>query len=164
VFEAERSDERVMREPPRRREELLFGPGEVALSLAQGGGFLLALLGFYVLALDVAPETAARGAVFVALALGNLALALSDSIASGGLFAAHRRIYWIIVAAICGALGAVFFVPPLRSMFGVVAPPPFLLGWALALAAVSGAWAFAVKRGGAWLRAERRLGEMGANQ
>jgi Ca2+-transporting ATPase len=155
VFEAERSDEKAMREPPRRRDEVLFGSYEVGLSVLQGAGLLFAVLGFYMFALDAGPERAARGAAFVALTLGNLAYALADSVSSGGVFAPHRRVYWAIVAAITAALVLVFAVPPFSAMFGVAAPPLRLLGWALALAAMSGAWALAVKRLGARLKARR---------
>lgn len=155
VFEAERSDEKAMREPPRRRDETLFGPVEIMLSVLQGAGFLLALLGFYVWALSVAPASEARGAAFIALVLGNLAFALADSISGGGLFAPHRRTYWIIAGAVALALFMVFALAPLSAMFAVTTPTLRLIGLSIALAAAIGLWAIVVKRDGARFKTTR---------
>lgn len=141
VFEAEPASAHAMRHPPRRRDEPLFGPRQVSLALMQGAGVLAVVLGIYVWALGHAPESQARGAAFLTLVAGNLALALADASSSGGrLFAPHRRIYWTITAAASGALALIFGVPGLAAIFKVAPPSPGLLFGALALAMIGGGW------------------------
>lgn len=155
VFESERSEEKAMLQPPRRPDEALYGSYELALSLAQGAGFLLAVLGFYIVALGAVSEREARGAAFLALTLGNLAFALADSASSGSIFAAHRRIYWFIAAAIGGALVPVFALAPLSDMFGVAPPPVIWFVSAITLAGASGGWALLLRRASVWIRSRR---------
>lgn len=156
VFEAERSEEKAMRAPPRRPDEPLFGSFELALAAMQGVGFCLAVLGLYVWALGAATESEARGAAFLTLILGNLAFALADSISVGGLFAPHRRAYWMIATIIGAALVLVFAIPLFRVMFEVSLPSTPLLGVSLGLSLSIGVWAFGLKRAGAWLRAKSK--------
>jgi Ca2+-transporting ATPase len=140
VFEAEPSSAGAMRRPPRRRGETLFGPRQIWAALIQGLVLLGAVLGLYAWSLSHFPEAQARGAAFLALALGNLVLALSDSAASLNLFGRHRRIYWAIVAFVALALAAVFCIPGPAAMFEVERPAPGLLALALAAALVGGGW------------------------
>jgi Ca2+-transporting ATPase len=158
VFESERSEVRAMQAPPRGRDETLFGPYEVGLSALQGIFLLISVLWLYVWALQGYPEAHARGAAFISLTLGNLALALANSISSGDIFAPHRRAYWVIAALIGGALLAVFTAPPLSAMFRVAPPPATLLVPALGLAAAAGALAAALKGSSRWRRGWRAAG------
>ena len=130
-----------MRRPPRRRSEPLFGPRHIGLALVQGLGVLAVVLGLYTWALRVGyGEATARGGAFLALVAGNLALALTDSASSGRIFAAHRRIYWLIVMAVALAMTAVFTVPLLAELWQVALPDARLLLVALAAALVGGGW------------------------
>ena len=141
VFEGEPSETAAMRRPPRPRDELLFGPRQLALALLQGAGVLGGVFGLYAWALGRWPEGEARGAAFLALAAGNLAMALGDAMSSEGrLFAPHRRVFWAIAAAVGAALGLVLTFPPAAAVFQVARPPAPLLLTALAVAAVSGGW------------------------
>jgi Ca2+-transporting ATPase len=141
VFEGEPSEAAAMRRPPRPRDELLFGPRQLALALAQGAGVLAGVFGLYAWALDGWPEAQARGAAFLALAAGNLVMALGDAMsAEGRLFAPHRRVFWAIAAAVAGALALILTVPALAAVFQVARPPAPLLAAALAVAVVSGGW------------------------
>ncbi|MBL8551361.1 MAG: cation-translocating P-type ATPase [Hyphomonadaceae bacterium] len=146
VFEAERSDARAMLQPPRGRDETLFGTRELATAIAQGAGLLVGVLALYAWGLQSLPEAQARGAAFLALVVGNLVLALADSMASGDLFARHRRIYWLIVSAVAGALVLVFAARPLADMFGIASAPLAWMTGSVALAAATGVWAALVKR------------------
>ena len=146
VFEAEPGAANAMRFPPRRRDESLFGPAQLGLALLQGLGVLVGVFGVYVWALGQYPETEARGAAFLALVIGNLALALADASSAGGrLFEPHRKIYWMISAAAGAVLILVLTVPPLAAVFKVSPPHPPLLGLALLVAVLGGGW-FGVAR------------------
>ncbi len=139
VFEVEPSAPRAMRQPPRPRDEALFGPRHIGLALAQGGAILACVLGLYVWALGAGyGEPAARGAAFIALVVGNLTLALTDSAASGNIFAPHRRIYWMIAAAIGGVVAAVLTVPAFAEIFKIALGGPVLTAAALAAAVAGG--------------------------
>ena len=141
VFEAEPGAASAMQRPPRHRNEALFGPVQIGLALLQGSSVLVGVLGVYVWSLGRYPETEARGAAFLALAVGNLVLALADASSSGGqLFAPHRKIYWIIASAAGGVLALILTVPPLAGLFKVAPPHLPLLMLVLAVASVSGGW------------------------
>jgi len=151
VFEAEPSDAAAMRQPPRRRDEPLFGPAQIGRAALQGLGVLAGVFGLYVWALGGWPEAVARGAAFIALVIGNLGLALADSAGSGRLFAPYRRSYWLIATAIVAVLVGVFSVPAFAAVFGVARPDATLLGAALATAVIAGGWMPLVDRAKRWL-------------
>ncbi len=138
VFEAERADARSMRRPPRPREEPLFGARQLGLALAQGSGLLAIVFALYAWLLTLVPEEQARGAAFVCLGIGNLAIALADSMSNGAVFAPHRRIFWTIAAAVAGIMAAVMSAPALARMFAVA--PSTWLFLALFGAVMAGGW------------------------
>ena len=106
VFEAEPSEGDAMTKPPRSDTASLFGPRQIAFGALQGVVILSGVLGFYVWMLAQAPETEARAAAFIALAIANMVLALTDSATSGvSLFDPHRRIFWLICASAVIVLG-----------------------------------------------------------
>ena len=151
VFENEPSGAGAMKRPPRRSDEALFGSSQIGLALAQGAGVLAGVLGIYLWALGAASADEARGAAFVTLVLANLVLALTDAMSMDGrLFAAHRRIYWAIVAGIGFILLLVFVWPPLAAMFKVASPPTPLLAASIFIALVSGSWYGAAERVRMW--------------
>jgi Ca2+-transporting ATPase len=156
VFEAEPSNKQAMKQPPRRADEALFGPLDGLAALAQGAGLLVGVLCLYAWALSQAPEAEARAAAFIGLIAGNLALALVDSFSSGQLFAAHRRSYWTIVFGVTAALALIVSVPALGELFSLSAPGGTLLLGALAVTAVSSAWAALLRLLGRRARAPRR--------
>lgn len=140
VFEAEPSDARAMKRPPRRRDEALFGWAQVGLALLQGLAVLAGVLGVYLWALGEYPEAEARGAAFMALILANLVLALADVAASGKLLAPHRLAFWIIAAAIIVLLAVIVSVAPVAAVFKVAAPDPLLLAVVVIVAVLGGGW------------------------
>lgn len=146
VFEAEPSDRDAMKRPPRRTNEALFGPVQMLFALLQGMSVLAGVLGLYAWALAAFPgaEAEARGAAFLALVIGNLALALTDTASSGRLLAPHRRIYWLIVLVVAVVLTIVLTAPPVASVFRVALPNPELLLVALAVGVLSGGWTAAL--------------------
>ena len=142
VFEGEPSEERAMKVPPRRPDEALFGPAQIMIALLQGASVLAGVFCLYWWALAAAlhTEQAARGAAFLALVVGILMLALTDSASAGRLFAPHRRAYWLIVAAVVVVLTLVFSVPSMATMFAVSLSGVPLLLTALAVGVVTGGW------------------------
>jgi Ca2+-transporting ATPase len=142
VFEAEPSDRKAMQRPPRRSGELLFGRRELVMAVLQGAGILAAVFGLYwwLLTFSGAAEPAARGAAFIALVVGNLILALTDSASSGRIFAPHRRLYWAIVAAVALVLTLVFTIDPVSAIFAVDMPEAGLLALAVAMGLIGGGW------------------------
>jgi Ca2+-transporting ATPase len=102
---------------------------------------LAGVLGLYLWALQNGPEAEARGAAFLALVVGNLVLALSDSLAPGGkLFARHRVAYWLIAGVAVLALAVALEAPWLEAIFRMTQPSPLVLIAAFVVAIVSGAW------------------------
>jgi Ca2+-transporting ATPase len=141
VFEGEPGAADAMERPPRKADEPLFGPRQIALALLQGGGMLAGVLGLYAWALVNFPEAQARGAAFLALVVGNLVLALADAMsADGKLFDRHHWIYGVIAFAAAGVLAIVLAVPGVGTVFKVAAPSAVLLLIALSVALVSGGW------------------------
>jgi Ca2+-transporting ATPase len=141
VFEGEPSEAGAMRQPPRRRDETLFGSRQAILAMLQGGVLLGSVLGLYLWALGRTPVPEARGAAFLALVLGNLALALTDAMASGGrVLAPHRRPYWLIAGVACALLAMILLVPAAGRMFEVSRPASAMLGLAVGVALLGGSW------------------------
>jgi P-type Ca2+ transporter type 2C len=142
VFEAEPSEKGAMRRPPRRSDEALFGRRQILNALMQGAGVLAGVFTLYwvllhTLSVDV---PVARGAAFVALVTGNLALALADSASSGRIFAPHRRIFWGIAAAVVLVMTLVFAIPQVAAIFAVAPADPRLLAAAIGVGACCGGW------------------------
>lgn len=142
VFESEPADRGSMRRPPRRRDAALFGGRQIGVAVLQGLGVLAGVLALYIWMLTAvqAGEAAARGGAFVALVVGVMTLALTDSAASARVFARHRRIYWAIALAIGAVLALIFSVPPIASVFDVAPPTPGQLATALAVGLLAGGW------------------------
>jgi len=149
AFEGEPSEVAAMTRPPRRADEGLFGPRQLGAALIQGASILVGVLGLYLWALQSGREAEARGAAFLALVVGNLALALSDSLAPGGkLFARHRLAYWAIAGAAVLTLALALEAPWLEAIFRMTQPSPPVLVAALLVAVVSGAWMRLLRLGG----------------
>jgi Ca2+-transporting ATPase len=134
VFEGERSEAKAMQRPPRAKGEPLFGIAQIRTAILQGAMLLMGVWALYSWALGAYRLEEARAGAFIALVLGNLSLALADSMTSGGLFARHRRIFWAIAGAVVVILGLVFAIPGAADAFAVAAPDTRLLAAALAVA------------------------------
>ncbi|MBW8303790.1 MAG: cation-translocating P-type ATPase, partial [Brevundimonas sp.] len=141
VFEAEPSEPDAMRRPPRPLRARLFGIVEIAAGLGQGVVILAAVLGLYLGLLAHAGEDAARGSAYVALAVGNLALALANAASAGvGLFSPHRRLFWSIAAGLAIVLLAGLFLPRIATLFRFSEPDPAHLALAVGVGLVAGGW------------------------
>jgi Ca2+-transporting ATPase len=142
VFEAEPSEKSSMLRPPRRSDEPLFGRWQILIAILQGTGVLIGVFALYwgLLNEGGTVEPVARGAAFIALVVGNLVLALTDSASSGRVFAPHRRIFWGIVVSVALVIALVFLVEPLASIFAVAPLDPHLLALAVTVGVISGGW------------------------
>jgi Ca2+-transporting ATPase len=146
AFEGERSPTSAMRRPPRPAAEPLFGPQELTTAFIQGGLVLTGVLGLYVWALTLTSEDQARGMAFIALALANLTLALTDTAGrEGALFDRRRTIYWVLAGILLAVLALVLTIPGLAAIFQIETPSPPHLALSALVAVASGGsyWALA---------------------
>ncbi|MEO6380166.1 MAG: cation-translocating P-type ATPase [Caulobacteraceae bacterium] len=141
VFEAEPSEAKAMKHPPRDPREALFGPRQIGLAVLQGAVVLGAVLALYAWAVQTTSEPQARGAAFAALVLGNLTLALSDSAAVGvRLFDGRRIAFWSITLGAVAVLATVLYLPAIASIFRVSPPTPQLAAASILTALGAGGW------------------------
>ena len=121
VFEAEPEEENVMRRPPRKSDEPLFGRRTWSVSLFQGFGVLVILAALYGLALYRGlPDSEARALAFTTLMIANIGLILINRSWEHSVVATLRSpnaaLWWVIWGAIL-FLGLVLYVPALRALF-----------------------------------------------
>ena len=121
IFEAEREEANVMKRPPRDPQEPLFGRRLILLSLLQGLGILAVILAVFLMALHFGQgPREARALTFTALIIANLCLILTNRSWSRTILASlgtpNKALWWIIAGAVA-FLGAVLYIPGLRSLF-----------------------------------------------
>jgi Ca2+-transporting ATPase len=121
IFEAEREEANVMKRPPRDPQEPLFGRRLILLSLLQGLGILAVILAVFLMALHLGQgPREARALTFTALIIANLCLILTNRSWSRTILASlgtpNKALWWIIAGAVA-FLGAVLYIPGLRSLF-----------------------------------------------
>ena len=141
VFEGRSNERTLMKSPPRRASEALFGRSELGQSVVQGNAILASIFGFYVLLHMLGTtEGTARFAGFTALVSSHLALALSAVRRGQGKDATYPRVVWVILTGAALVLAAAALVPA----FGAVlqfSPIPFgLAASSLLFGALTGAW------------------------
>ena len=152
VFEAEPVDDDAMRRPPRPPGQSLFCRAVLLRGLLQGGGLLAMLLclGAYMRVSGQSDE-AGRAAVFLALALSNLALihanpraaALRRAPAAG----ANPYFGWISGACVLLLL-LVLGVPALRQLFAFAVPGRAALALCCLVPLLALAWCALLRRHG----------------
>ena len=158
VFEAEQSDEGVMRRPPRDPAEPLFSLQMLGVSMVLGVSMLATVLLAYGWAAGSgAPEGEVRSFGFAAIVFGNLALIHAtrsrDRLITGTLRLPNPALWWITGGALA-ALAASIYVPPVAEIFRF-APLP---GDRLAIAALTGI------AGVAWYEAYKFLRPRGGKE
>ena len=121
VFEMENDEPDIMRRPPRRLEEPLFGRSMIVSGLIQGLGVLAAVLAVYASALlSGYGEGAARMSAFVCLVIANLGLIFTNRSMALSFLAILRipnKALWWITGAALGFLTLVTSTPLLRDVF-----------------------------------------------
>ncbi|MCJ7593454.1 MAG: cation-translocating P-type ATPase, partial [Desulfobacterales bacterium] len=121
VFEAESEEADVMSRPPRNPQERLFSRRTLVMSLMQGTSVLIIILGVFAIALYRGQgELEARALTFTTLIIANLGLILSNRSRSrtilDTLSSPNTALWWVLGGAAV-FLGAVLYIPTLRSLF-----------------------------------------------
>jgi len=147
IFEAEPSDSKAMKRPPRAARESLFGLRQIGFAAMQGFVLLAVVLGLYIFWLQTLLAPQARAVAYTALIAGNLALAFSDSVEAGAAVIDRRRYgYWLIAVLGVGIVASILCIPSLAHIFGFVRPDMDVLASGAALGIVAGGWFGVVKR------------------
>jgi Ca2+-transporting ATPase len=141
VFENEPSEADVMQRARRDAKAPLFAGTTLVLSLLQGLGVLLAVMGAYAWGSGWLSEPAARAFAFTTLVMGNLALIFSNRSASSlwaSLQVANRTL-WLVAGATTALLALALYQPWVSGLF-LFAPLPLrdvltavALGWSSVL-------------------------------
>ncbi len=149
IFEAESEEPDVMKRPPRKPAESLFGKKTVILSVLQGVIVLLTVLAVFRAFLDrTQDESVARALAFAALIVANIGLIFTNRSWSRTtittLGSRNAALWWIVSGAYL-FLAMVLYVPSLRQMFHFAMPLPIHLAVSLAAGAFSIVWFEIVK-------------------
>jgi Ca2+-transporting ATPase len=149
VFEAERSDARIMERPPRPAAERLFGWRAMALAAALGASVLVAVAAVYGACLaQGVPEAQARATAFVTLVCADLALIFANRSAGHTTLELLRRpnaALWLIVAGTLAALATVIHLTAAAEIFRFASPTPGQTALAAIAGLASVAWYDVVK-------------------
>jgi len=121
VFEAQPAAKNIMKRPPRRLSEKLFGQKAALTSLMEGIGALAIIFGVLKITLALgASDGEARAITFVSMVLVNIALIISNFSLSKGIiktiFSGNKTLFGIIGLSIAG-LAAITLTPVLRGFF-----------------------------------------------
>jgi Ca2+-transporting ATPase len=149
VFEVEKAESGIMKRPPRKLDERLFGTRNVMLAVLQGLGLLAAVAAVFFLGLRGGlQEGQARALAFTCLVLGNLGLIIANrSLAHSvpALIRTPNSAQWWMLAGTSIALVIVLFAPALQRVFhfSPIAPGRFVLPAIAAIAAIG--WFDAMK-------------------
>ena len=121
VFEAEPGEDNVMKRPPRKHDEKLFGPRIIVLSLLQGLGVLAIVFLVYASALYRGhSESDARALAFTTLVVANLGLIFANRSWSKTIVQTlgtpNVALWWVSGGTLI-FLGAALYVPILQDLF-----------------------------------------------
>jgi P-type Ca2+ transporter type 2C len=144
AFEAEPEQVNLMRRPPRPPQARLFSRATVTLAVLQGLSVLVAAAIMFALQLRAgADENSARAAAFVSLALGNIALILTNRSRGESLTTMLRTpnpaLWWIVLGTLLG-LAAATLLPALRELFRFHPLTLATWGWCALAVVVSLSW------------------------
>ncbi|MCU0631397.1 MAG: cation-translocating P-type ATPase [Methanolinea sp.] len=144
VFESEQEESGVMKRPPRTRDEGLFTPRTIAISLLQGGVVLCAVLIVYLLSLASGMgEGGARTLTFTAIVIANLGLILINRSWTETLWSTLRspnRSLWVVFSGTLICLFLVLTVPALQDLFHFDPVPTYTLAICAAAGVISVIW------------------------
>jgi Ca2+-transporting ATPase len=138
VFEGEEDEPDIMRRPPRRLEEPLFGRAMILSGLIQGLGILAVVVTIYALMLTRGyGESVARMLAFVSMVIGNLGLIFANRSRKHSILKTlrtpNKALWWVTGGAVV-FLVLILTVPLLRDIFKFAA----LNRWEIVLIAFSG--------------------------
>jgi Ca2+-transporting ATPase len=140
VFEAERESHDLMRRPPRKLQDPLFGIRSILPSFMQGVGVLCVVFAVFAWGYGRWGEDVARAVAFVTLVLANLGLIFTNRSWPHPLLRTFRvrnvPLRWIVGGAVAVLLAALF-IPGLNTLFGFGRVTAVHLSVSLAAALVS---------------------------
>ena len=144
VLEAEPAEPNVMKRPPRKPKEPLFGRKTIRLALLQGlGSLAIVLVTFGIAVYRKQGELDARALTFTTLMLANLGLILSERSSSRlslkVLRSPNAALWWVVGGGLV-FLALVLYVPFLRQLFSFSFLHPIDLAICLAGGAISLLW------------------------
>jgi Ca2+-transporting ATPase len=121
VFEMEADEKDIMKRPPRRLNEPLFGRSMILTGLIQGVGLLAVVFTVYAISMSQnLGETEARMISFVCIVLGNLGLIFTNRSWTQSILAIlripNKALWWISGFAV-SFLALVLTIPFLRNLF-----------------------------------------------
>jgi len=149
VFEAERSDEGVMRQPPRDPREPMFSARMLGVSFLLGASVLVMVcLGYWWVAASGLAGGEARSFGFASIVFGNLAMIHATRSRDHSIFGGSRRpnaALWWITGGTLVALAASVYLPPVADLFRFGALSPGYLALAALVGAAGVAWYEAYK-------------------
>jgi len=121
VFEMEPEESDVMRRPPRKKKESLFGRRSIGLSLLQGISVLGIVFAVYLIAMGRGlNENEVRALTFTTLIIANLGLIMTNRSWTRTMMDTLRSpnpaLWWVIGGALA-FLGLVLYVPFLQKLF-----------------------------------------------
>ena len=121
VFEAEPAEQNIMKRPPRRPSESLFGRKLLLLSVLQGVFSLLVVISVFKISLMLGQgEEGARTLAFVTLIVSNLCLILTNRSWSRSIlfsFSVSNKALMNVMVGVVAFLCLVIYVPSLQRMF-----------------------------------------------
>ena len=148
IFEAEHSEEDVMRRPPRSADERLFSRETLGFALLQGLSILAVCVGTFVLARQARSNDAARALTFSTLIVAVIAVILVNRSRSRSALSMLRlpnpALTWVLLGA-SAALASALLVPFVRGLFHFAKVGAWDLLLALGAGLLSVLWFEAVK-------------------
>ncbi len=142
VFEAEPAEEGIMKRPPRKINESLFGKKAVIFSLLQGLIVLSVVISVYYMEMAEHNQDSARALAFMTLVISNLGLILSNRSQSRSILRTilvpNPTTWWVVGGTIV-FLTLVLTVPFLQTLFrfGPLHAPDLILCLSAAIACVA---------------------------
>lgn len=120
VFEAETEEKNIMRRPPRKIDESLFGTKGVIVGLIQGLAVFGAVAFLYSITLQQAGEQVARATGFAAMVFGNLGLILTNRFWTRSIVATLKvpnKALWFVIGGAVLFLMLAIGVPYVAGLF-----------------------------------------------
>jgi Ca2+-transporting ATPase len=144
VFEAEREEPGIMRQPPRRPDDRILDRSTVSIALAQGFVALAVVLLIYLLGMTRGfGGDELRSLSFVTIVVSNLALICTNRSWSESMVATFKRpntAFWWVMGGTLVFLGAVLALPGLRELFRFAPVSPIALLVCCAAGILSVVW------------------------
>lgn len=144
VLEAEPEEPNVMKRPPRRAGESLFGRRMLWVCIAQGAAVLGVVLAAFAGALHFGHgELNSRTITFTTLVIANVALILTNRSWTKSMFkmfaSPNPALWWVVIGAVA-LLGIIVSVPGIRDTFRFSALTPVEWAWCFVAGGVSVLW------------------------